>query len=165
MTHADNMHMPHHINLLASSPDHSQILYRSRGEKTIFLHGCKIKSGSGLGMKLSICYAHNGDHTTGTTLRYRNNFSGARDWKSDQKSSTVFHSFFWCPTNEFIAISAPNIFDISSKALVGKMLLYMCCVCSGSVRVWECEDVGSLQPQATWQAFHTTKCLDSLHHI
>ena len=64
MTHADNMHMPHHINLLASSPDHSQILYRSRGEKTIFLHGCKIKSGSGLGMKLSICYAHNGDHTT-----------------------------------------------------------------------------------------------------
>ena len=103
-------------------------------------------------------------HTTGTTQRYRNNFSGARDWKSDQKSSTVFHSFFWCPTNEFIAISAPNIFDISSKALVGKMLLCMCHVCSGSVRMWECEGVGSLQPQATWQAFHTTKCLDSLHY-
>ena len=34
-----------------------------------------------------------------------------------------FHSFFLCPTNEFIAVSAPIIFNISSKALVGKKLL------------------------------------------
>ena len=33
---------------LASSPGHSQILSRSRGEKS----GCEIKSGSGLGTRL-----------------------------------------------------------------------------------------------------------------
>ena len=39
-----------------SSPDHSQILSRRRGEK----YGCKIKSGSGLGTKLGliIVYSH-----------------------------------------------------------------------------------------------------------
>ena len=59
MTHTDNVHMPHHINLLASSPGHFQILYRSCGEKTIFLHSCEIKSGSGMGMRLSIYYVRN----------------------------------------------------------------------------------------------------------
>ena len=41
---------------LASSPGHSQILSHSHREKSeeksIFLHGCKIKSGSGLGTRL-----------------------------------------------------------------------------------------------------------------
>ena len=37
---------------IASSPGHSQILSRSRGE--IFLHGCEIKSGSGLGTRLCV---------------------------------------------------------------------------------------------------------------
>ena len=47
---------------IASSPGHSQILSRSRGEKSgvasspghsqTFLHGCEIKSGSGLGTRL-----------------------------------------------------------------------------------------------------------------
>ena len=37
---------------VASSPGHSQILSRSRGEKSIFLHACEIKSGSGLGTRL-----------------------------------------------------------------------------------------------------------------
>ena len=35
-----------------SSLVHSQILSRSRGEKSIFLHGCEIQSGSGLGTRL-----------------------------------------------------------------------------------------------------------------
>ena len=35
-----------------SSLVHSQILSRSRGEKSIFLHGCEIQSGSGLGTTL-----------------------------------------------------------------------------------------------------------------
>ena len=69
MSHADNVHMPHHINLLASSPDHSQILYDSRGEKLIFLHSCEIKSGSGLGMRLSIYYVRNrGPHYVTETI-------------------------------------------------------------------------------------------------
>ena len=69
MTHADNVHMPHHINLLALSPGHSQILYRSRGEKLYFLHSCKIKSGSGLGMRLSIYYVRNrGPHHVTETI-------------------------------------------------------------------------------------------------
>ena len=37
-----------------SSPGHSQSLSCSCGEKTGFLHSCKIKSGSGLGMMLII---------------------------------------------------------------------------------------------------------------
>ena len=37
--------------LLASSPGHSQILSYTRA----FLHGCEIKSGSGLGMRLDGC--------------------------------------------------------------------------------------------------------------
>ena len=39
---------------VASFPGHSQILFRSRGEKSIFLHRCEIKSGSGLGTRLAI---------------------------------------------------------------------------------------------------------------
>ena len=43
--------------LIASSPGHSEILSRSRGEKSIFLHGCEIKSGSGLGKRLYSWYS------------------------------------------------------------------------------------------------------------
>ena len=37
---------------IASSPGPTQILSRSRREKSIFLHGCEIKSGWGLGTRL-----------------------------------------------------------------------------------------------------------------
>ena len=70
-----NALIPHSTAIVDSSPGHSQILSRSRGEKSgetssknsstqknrekllpIFLHGCKIKSGSGQGMKLVHTY-------------------------------------------------------------------------------------------------------------
>ena len=48
---------------LASFTGHSQILPRSRGEKSpIFLHGCDIKSGSGLGTRLA-CHITEGEIT------------------------------------------------------------------------------------------------------
>ena len=83
-----------HINLLALSPGYFQILYCSRGEKPIFLHSCEIKSGSDLGMRLSIYYVRNrGPHHVTETI-----FQGPGiNWrKSDQKSNTQFHSFFLC---------------------------------------------------------------------
>ena len=41
---------------VAPSPGHSQILSRSRREKSVLLHGCEIKSGSGLGTRLAAQY-------------------------------------------------------------------------------------------------------------
>ena len=48
---SDDLVLTAHAELV-SSPGHSQILSQSRVEKSQFLHGCEIKSGSELGTRL-----------------------------------------------------------------------------------------------------------------
>ena len=98
--------------VLASSPGHSQILSCSRGEKSVFLHGCEIKSGSGLGTRLEQFFF---------SLCKR---SGLSNYLLQEKVISTYLCKHWCHSHDKMF---PSLLLIISSPLLSCTAVYKLC--------------------------------------
>ena len=124
---------------VASSPGHSQILSRSCGE---FLHGCEIKSGSGLGTRLQFVLIKTIQHRQppnlldGHTFRPSHPLYFMQDFCYMVLCCGKLHSQAW-PGNEatcVICVPCGYIF-VSPRALTARPSCQVLCLLPGHIHI------------------------------